>query len=284
MILVAGATGMTGRAVIAELGRLGVKARAMVRDPGRAAGLASDLVELVQGDLDDTASLNAALAGVERAFLVSSIGPKAIEQQSAFLDAAKKAGVRQLARLSATGAQPGAKAEILRQHATIDLRLMTSGLRFTILQPNSFYQNFLGWAGSVKEQGKLQLPFGAAKISFIDVRDVAAVAAKCLTEPGHERRTYVLTGPEALGGAEVASKISVAAGKEIAYVDVPASAVVDAMRQAGVSDWDASRVGELLVVFAGGGFAQVTETVSKILGRSPTTFDQFVREHEDAFR
>jgi uncharacterized protein YbjT (DUF2867 family) len=283
MILVLGATGTNGREVVLRLAAAGQRVRAMVRNPSKAGDLPGENVELVQGDLDDPSSLDAALAGVDRAFFVASVDRRYVGWFGNFLAAAQRAGAPHVVKFSGMGARAESPSEILRQHGQTDEALTDSGLPFTILRPNSFYQNLLWSAGTIKDHGAFYLPMGSARQSLVDVRDIAAVAVAVLTGTGHERNTYVITGPESLSYHEVADKLSTVLSRPIRYVDVPAAAAHDSMLKAGMPEWNARAVTELYGIFAAGEAAGTTATIQQITRQSPISFDQFARDHAAAF-
>jgi uncharacterized protein YbjT (DUF2867 family) len=154
---------------------------------------------------------------------------------------------------------------------------------FTILQPNSFHQNILSAAGSIKAQGKFYLPLKNASQSTVDIRDINAVAARVFTSAGHEGNTYIITGPEALTFQQVAETLSSVLGRKIDYIDVPIAAAADGMRKSGMPEWDVRTVSELLAYFASGAAASVTDTVPRLLGRPAISFEQFAKDHRAVF-
>jgi uncharacterized protein YbjT (DUF2867 family) len=282
MILVTGATGKNGKEVIRQLAALGQRVRALVRNPARAANLAGPNVELAEGDFDRPETLAKAVQGVEQAFLLTPVAEHSVQWQRAFIRAALRARVKHVVKFSGMGASARSESELLRQHAETDELLRGSGLPFTILQPNSFYQNILSSADTIKAQGKFYWPLKRAKQSIVDVRDINAVAAKVFTSPGHEGKTYVITGPEALTFDEVAEKLSSIIGRKIDYVDVLLAAAADGMRKSGMPEWDVRAVSELLGYFASGAAASVTDTVPRLLGRPAISFEQFAKDHRSA--
>ncbi len=118
----------------------------------------------------------------------------------------------------------------------------------------------------------------------MDVRDIAAVAAEVLTGTGHEGQVYDLTGPESLSYHDVAATLSQVLGKPVRYVPVSLEAAKESMLQAGMPEWNAKAVTDLYRVFATGAYARTTDTVARLLGRPPRTFEQFARDHAGAFR
>ncbi|HEX8188888.1 MAG TPA: SDR family oxidoreductase [Pyrinomonadaceae bacterium] len=285
MILITGATGTTGRGVVAELRGMGATGvRALVRDPARAGFIRESGFEPVAGDFERPETLGAALEGVERALLLTPPTPDTVEQQRGFIEAASGAGVRHVVKLSAFGADADAPEGFARWHGRSENLLKTSGLGWTMLQPNFFMQNLLGQARQIASAGAIYQPAGDARGSFIDARDVAAVAARALTEEGHEGQTYVLTGPEALSYHDVASKLSEAAGRAVNYVPISAEQFRAGALGAGLPEWLVSALERLNETFASGRAARVTDDVRRVARREPTTFEQFARDHADAFR
>ena len=284
MILVTGATGTTGREVVGELQRLGAAGvRALVRDPARASVIREAGFETAEGDFDRPETLGAALEGVERALLLTPPSPQTFEQQRAFIEAARRAGVRHVVKFSAIGADASAPEGFGKWHGQSEDLLRSSGLAWTMLQPNFFMQNLLGQAQQIAATGAIHQPVGDARASFIDARDIASVAARTLTEEGHEGQTYVLTGPEALSYAEVAAKLSEATGREIKYVPISPEQFRAGALGAGLPEWLVSALEQLNELFASGRAAEVSDDVPRVGGKEPTTFEQFARDHAAAF-
>jgi len=281
MILVVGATGTNGRAVLDRLAERGHEVRALVRDPSKVS---ADRVEVVRGDLDDPSTLAEALAGVDHAFYSAAVDRRAVEWFRNFLAAAAQAGTSHIVRLSAIGADPGSPVELVRMHGEVDRDLKASGIGYTILAPNAFYQNLLWSAKSIREEGAIYQAMGDARQSMIDVRDIAAVAVAALVDPGHMGKTYEITGPAALSFAEVAATLSDALGKSVRYVAIPNEAANAGMIASGMPEWQARAVAELTEWFTTGATSRTTDTVREITGRPPIPLEQFAREHADAFR
>jgi uncharacterized protein YbjT (DUF2867 family) len=283
MILITGATGNNGREVIRQLTAAGQRVRALVRDPAKTAGLKGPSVELAMGDFDSPETLDSALRGVEKAFLLTPVAERFVEWQLTFIEAAQRAKLKHLVKFSGMGADPSSGAKLLRLHAQTDKVLRDSGVPFTILQPNSFHQNILTSATTIKTQDKFYLPLKNGAQSTVDIRDISAVAVQALTSSGHEGQTYVITGPEALTFQQAAEKLSAVLGRKIQYVDVPLSAAADGMRQSGMPEWDVAEVCDLLGYFATGAAANVADTVPRLLGRQAISFVQFVKDYRAEF-
>ena len=285
MILVTGGTGTTGREIISELQRVGANGvRALVRDTSKASFIRDAGFELAEGDFDRPETLDAALEGVERALLLTPPSPQTFNQQRAFVEAARRAGVRGVVKFSAFGADASAPEGFGKWHGQAEDFLKSSGLAWTMLRPNFFMQNLLGQARQIAAQGVIYQPVGDAKASFIDVRDIASVAARALTEDGHEGKTYVLTGPEALSYYDVAAKLSEATGRSITYVPVTPEQFREGALASGLPEWLVGALERLNEIFASGHAAEVTDDVRRVAGKEPITFDQFARDHAQAFR
>jgi uncharacterized protein YbjT (DUF2867 family) len=278
MILVIGATGTNGKEVVTRLSGAGQRVRALVREPLKGDEVKLPNVEAVKGDLDDAASLDAALKGVEKAFILTAVDRRAVQWCRNFFDAAKRAGTKHVVKFSGMGAGLDAPCELMREHGTADKLLAESGLGYTILRPNSFYQNLLWSAATIKDHGAFYLPLRDAKLSLVDVRDIASVAVAVLTGGGHAGKTYEVTGPQALSMNDVAATFTKVLGKPVKYVDVPLEAAQESMLKAGMPDWNAAAVTELYGVFATGQYARTTDTIEKLTGKKPTTLEQFVRD------
>ncbi len=284
-ILVTGATGNVGGAVIANLTALGADVRALVRDESKAQGLRDAGVEVVMGDLDKPETLEAAFSGADRVFLATPAGPNQVALARNGIAAAYRAGSPHLVRLSAGALNTVADspARVTRQHAEIDAELEASGLAYTILRPHFFMQNTLMAAGSVESDGAVYMPMKEGKLGMIDVRDVADVAAKVLTEAGHEGKTYGLTGPASISVSDVAAGLSGALGKEVKYVDVPLEAAREAMVGMGLPEWMADAVNDYNKAFSEGLGDFTTNDVEAITGHPARSYETFARDFAQAF-
>ena len=209
MILVTGATGLTGSELVRRLSAKGIPSRALVRNPAKATHLALlPNVEVVEGDMARPDSLTEALRGVDRAMLISSSDPTMVETQSSFIDAAKKAGVRHVVKLSGIIPELDSPFRFARMHAEIEQRLEASGVPFTHLRAGEFMPSYFRQVPSIVNRGILALPMADARIASLDIGDLAEVSIAVLTTSGHEGKTYPITGPESLSMSEVAEKLS----------------------------------------------------------------------------
>ncbi len=285
MILVTGATGLNGSTLVRRLSAKGVPVRALVRSTARAAGISSlPKVEIVEGDMARPETLTGALRGVDRAMLISSSDPAMLEVQSNFIEAARKAGVTHVVKLSGIIAELDSPFRFARMHAEIERRLEASGMAFTHLRAGEFMHAYFRQVPSIVAKGALFLPMEDAKIASIDVGDIAEVAATVLTGPGHEGKIYPLTGPEALSMAEVAAKLSAATGKRIQYVNVTPDEAKRAQLAAGMPPFTADALAELFAERRKGKEAQVSPIIQTIFGRRATRFEEFAKRNAAIFR
>jgi uncharacterized protein YbjT (DUF2867 family) len=284
MILITGATGMVGTELVKLLAARGVRVRAMVRSTDRArviAGFAG--VELTTGDFDDPATLDLALQGVERAFLLTNSTERAEVQQRAFVEIGRRAGLKHVVKLSQFAANEHSPVRFLRYHAAVERVIVESGMPYTFLRPNLFMQGLLSFADSIKSIGQFFAAAADARVSVVDVRDIAEVGAAALTEAGHEGRTYNLTGPEALTHGEMAAILSHAAGRPVRFVNVSPDAMRDALLGMGVPPWQADGLIEDYAHYRRGEAAAITSGVQDATGRSPRTFSEFARDYAQVF-
>ncbi len=283
MILITGASGNVGRAVLAEIAQSGAAHRALYRAEADAAQAPTG-TQIVIADFADKASLASALAGVTSLYLVCAPIPELVALESNVIEAAEAAGVRRVVLNSALGAQDCAKS-FPAWHRLVEDRLKATGLAHCILRPNSFMQNTTTYyAPSIRAQGAFYGAMGNARTSFVDVRDVAAVAAAALQDAAHDGRVYDLNGPEALTNTEVADMISRHAGIPVHYVDIPEAAQRQAMLDQGMPEWQVTALLELQQYYTGGQGGEVDGVLAQVLGRAPRTMDQFLQEFAASFR
>jgi uncharacterized protein YbjT (DUF2867 family) len=281
-VLVTGATGTIGRDVAKRLSENGVSVRAGVRDQAKARKQFGADITLVPFDFGNEKTFSEALEDVEKVFLLPPLLPNQLEVTNAFVDAAKRAGIRHVVKLSAIGVDDETRPTAVKWHRANEQHIRESGLAFTFLRPNSFMQNFFTYFPP--RNGAIYLPWGNGTASFVDTRNIASVAAEVLTIDGHKGKIYTLTGPATLGIAEVARILSEVTGREFKYVDVPETAARDGMLQAGVPQWQVELVMELHAVNKQNRWSAVTSDIEKITGTPPTDFALFARDHAEKFR
>jgi uncharacterized protein YbjT (DUF2867 family) len=282
MILLTGSTGSVGLALAQLLSQRGIAYRAMVRDVAKASSLDLAGVEWVQGDFHDPASLRPALEGIDRVFLLAPPVEHIDQIEATFIDIAATCGVRHIVNLSAVGAGIGVPHRFGQWHGLTEKYLHESTLDFTILRPNFFMQNLLTMTAMI-QQGTLYVPAGEGKAPFVDARDIAAVAASCLTETGHEGKIYEVTGPVAIGYADIAATLSKVLGRTINYVDVPIAAAQASMLETGMPAWLVDALNELNTGLKENRFGLVTDVVSEVGHKTPIGLESFVRDHMAMF-
>src|SRR5215208_3067848 len=283
MILVTGATGNNGTEIVKRLATARAQVRAMVRNRERANAIALPNVEVVEGDFDRPATLLSALAGVERTFLLTNSSERAQAQQIAFIDAARQSGVAHIVKLSQFSAEAHSPVRFLRYHAAVEAALQASGIAYTLLRPNLFMQGLLNFRSTIATQNTFYAAAGDAKVSAIDVRDIADVTVAALTESGHEGKLYELTGPQALTHAEMAEGLSRALGRQVAFVDIPPEAMREALLGIGFPVWQAEGLVEDYAHYRRGEAAAVTSGVEDATGKAPRSFEEFARDYAATF-
>ena len=282
MILVIGGHSKIGSALIDDLVARGEQVRAMVRS-GESADSFPAGVETVLGDLADRASLDAAMEGADKLFLLCGPTQDEVEFNQNAIDAAAAAGLSLVVRSSILGADPNSPATFVRDHGISDAALRDSGLPHAIVRPNMFIENVPeNYVASIDENGNFYANAGQARLSMVDTRDVAAVAAALLTESSHQEGVYDVTGPEALSYQDVAGKLSSRLGRQIAFVDVPDDAVRQTLLGFGMGEWMAGGLVDLFQEYKRSGTdgyaAAVTDTVQRVTGRAPWSLDMMLEE------
>jgi uncharacterized protein YbjT (DUF2867 family) len=280
-VLVTGATGRVGRAVVGLLIDAGVPVRALTHRAEAAAALPAT-VEVVTGDLTVPESLDAGLRGAGAVFLVwtapPATAPAVVERVATY--------ARRVVFLSSPHQtphpffqQPNPMAVL---HADIERLIAAAGLESTIIRPGMFASNPLfWWATAIRAGGAVRWPYGAAETAPVDDRDVAAVAARTLYQDGHAGGDYVLTGPESLSQAEQVSIIGEVLGRRIRFEELSP----EEFRSETEGSWPRPVVDMLLAAWGAtiGRPAFITSTVSDILGSAPRSFRQWVADHATAF-
>jgi uncharacterized protein YbjT (DUF2867 family) len=281
--LVTGATGTVGAHVVRALYERGVAVRAFVRDRDKAEQMLGGDVELAVGDFADRDSIERALRGTDRLFLACGNVPEQVEYERNAIDAGQSAGVQRVVKLSGPRAATDSALLFERWHGEIERHLLRSGLPYVMLRPSAYMTNLLAYARTVAQTGRLFAPAGAAQISYVDPRDVAAVAAVALATDGHEGRIYALTGPEAITYERIAQALSAATGRSVEFVDIPDEAARQALREAGLPALIADTIVDVFASQRAGSMTRVSDAVLALTGRPPRTFAQFARDHAGVF-
>lgn len=184
------------------------------------------------------------------------------------------------------GADLQADVGTMRLHRQAENIIEESGIPFTFLRPNEFMQGFINFQGpTIKNNNTFYLPAEDAKVSIVDVRDIAAMAVKALLDKnGHHNKTYLITGPEALSYYQAAEILSNATGKKIVYINISEEEARGALKEMGMDDWLISTILELYTYYTKGYASQVSSAVEEVTGKRPITFAQFARDNVDAFK
>ncbi|BCS31870.1 NAD(P)-dependent oxidoreductase [Luteitalea sp. TBR-22] len=272
--LIVGAHGTVGSALSPLLTARGYRVR---RATSRAPHAADEVhLNLLTGE-----GLSDALAGVDQAFLMAP--PGHVNQDVLLgpaIDAARAHGLRRVVLMSAMGANADERSPL----RLAEKHLQASGLAWNVIRPNWFMQNFNSyWIQGIREQGQIFLPVGQARGSFIDARDIAAVAAALLTTDTHTNAEFDLTGAEALDHDQVAAILSQATGRTIGYTEVTPEAMRPGLLAAGLSPEYADLLLLLLSYFKAGYAERTTDAVQRITGRAPISFDKYAHDYREAW-
>ncbi|SDM36089.1 SDR family oxidoreductase [Allokutzneria albata] len=269
-ILVTGATGTIGSAVVDELLRAGHRVRALTRNA--AAADLPDQVEVVEGDLTEPRSVEVALRGVTALHLLSATGDDHVPLATGprLVELARQAGVRRVTVLT-TGAD-----------GPVEQAVRASDLEWTILLPIDVMANALGWAESVRTGGVVREPYGGRLTASVDIADFAAVVATVLVDGGHAGKSYRVTGPEALTPADKVRAIGAAVGRELDFVELTDEQARELWRAEG---WPEEGIDFMLTMWATvpPTVGVVTSVVKEVTGRSPRTFAEWAGEHARLF-
>jgi uncharacterized protein YbjT (DUF2867 family) len=279
-LLFLGASGLIGSFVTPAL----IKAGFSVSTGGRR-GVSVSGAPGVAVDLRDSNSLARAMQGASTVALVLPDAPDVETLGLNTVNAAKAAGVRRLLWFSSFGAERDNRARFSRRHPVIDEAVRSSGIPYTILRPNFLMQNFAFFYGdTIRATGTIFLPLGDARVSHLDLRDLAEAAGAALTEDRHINKTYDLSGPEALHTGEVAEQIGAATGRPIGYRPISIAEMESSLREAGMDVWFAEGLAELYGWIRDSGLGgEVTDNVERLLGRKATPFLQFASDERTAW-
>ncbi|BDP42785.1 NmrA family transcriptional regulator [Deinococcus aetherius] len=275
-VLVTTPNGKVGQEVVRQLQERGVEVRVGAHTVDKARQ-AFPGAEVVPFDYADEASVREALRGVDALYLASP-GDMPAEPVKRVVDLAREAGVGQIVRLSAMGAQHSDNP--LRE---VERHIEASGAHWTFLRPSWFMQNYSTMYADMLRGGALYEPAGDGKTSFVDARDIAAVAVAALTGEGHAGQAYTITGPQALDRDEVAAAISGATGRDVRYVPISDEQLQETMRAGGAPEAYVGLMSALYGAVRGGHSAEVTDDVRRVTGRDPIPFTQFARDHADVW-
>lgn len=275
-ILVTGATGNIGSALLRELHQAGAApVRGLTRDAARASF--PEGTEAVEGDLAHADSLQAALEGARSLFLLSGMGAEA-----EVLAAARRAGVEHVVLVSSITVQTHPQLAAAGENLAVERLLKDSGMAWTILRPTQFASNTLWWAEAIREQGVVRAPYADIGLPAVHPGDIAAVARAALTEPGHQGRTYVLTGPECVTARQQVAAIAAALGREVPFIEISREEAHPQLA-AFLGDETADAVLDLMGGDVNDELLKVHDTVSRVTGAAARSFQQWASDNGAAF-
>jgi uncharacterized protein YbjT (DUF2867 family) len=302
-ILVTGATGTIGSEVVKQLvsilsslsSNYNIRAAAHSQNKtGRLKEFGDKGVETANLDYTKPETVAHALNKVDKLFLQTLPVPDVTDITSNLVKEAKKNDVKHIVKLSAMGADSEPGSTILRLHGKEEKIIEESGIPYTFLRPPAFMQNFITQLGyTIRTQSAFYVPAGDAKMSFIDARDVADIAARILTNNNnnknggsqqHVNKAYDITGSDALSYSHVAEILSSEVGKKISYIDVTEEDARKGMKQMGADDWSIDIMLELFRITRAGYGSQTTTAAEHIIGRKPISFAQFAKDYAQVLR
>jgi uncharacterized protein YbjT (DUF2867 family) len=290
-ILVTGVDGNIGSEVIKQISSDGTDLRLV----GGVHSLTKkkDIEKLVhydpvEIDYDNPGTILEALKGIDKLFLLTPTHPKMIDFTSNLVNAANERRIKQIVKLSHIRADPVEEPQIniTRLHRQAEKIIEESGIPFTFLRPNFFMQNFVNFYLG-KNQSSIYLPAGEGKVSFVDVRDIAAVAVQVLTKNKgglHDGMAYTITGPEAISYMDAAGILSEYIGRKVSYVNISEDDARKAIKDMGMSDWHTNILLELLKLSRDGYLSSVSHAIEQVTEKKPIHFSQFARDYIPAFK
>lgn len=278
MICITGASGTLGSEVIRQLESAKVPLRAAFFSKEKAEVARSKRIDAVIIDYNRPETIRAAIQDCDKLFL---LGPNVLNQTHLELnavEAARAVGVQHIVKQSVMGAAEEAYS-LAKIHRPVEKEIESSGLAWTFLRPNSFMQNTVTFMGkTIRAESAFYSASGQAKISHVDVRDIAAVAVHALTESNHEEKIYTLCGPEALTYDEMANELSKALGRPISHVNLSPSDLQSGMLAEGMPEALVHRMLDLERYFREGRAGHITNDIKMVTGREPRRFADYVQE------
>lgn len=284
-VLVIGAAGNVGRHVVRGLVDRDVEVIAFVREPAPDGLFTHPMIREVSGDLGQPETIRKAAADCTAVFILTPHSPDQVALQNAAVDAAADVGAR-VVKLSSWGpaVRPDSPVPGARRHWITQQYILKRQIPYTFLQPNHFMQVLITrCAGDVRRRGRLVAPAGDRGISMVDARDVAEAAALTLIDPGHDGRTYLLTGPTAPSYGDIAQLVSGLTGRDVSYDDLSEDEYDVWTTDQGRLSWEVEHAASIYRLYRGGVGETITDHIEQITGHPPRSIDHFVAEHRHHF-
>jgi (4-alkanoyl-5-oxo-2,5-dihydrofuran-3-yl)methyl phosphate reductase len=279
MILVTGATGNVGREVVDQLLAQDRKVRIFTRNAAKA-GRWSDRAQIATGDFTEPETFASAIAGARAAFLMNGGLDDGVFRRLVAI--AAEQGVSRVVFLSSqTAADPSSLIGEL--HRRKEEALLSSGLEAAIIRAGGFMSNTNQWVSSIKSQGIVYDPTGNGSIASVHPADIAAVAVHALIAPKLTETIFEVTGDQPLTTAEKVDVLARVLGRQLRIVEVPAETAAQELVKNGIPPHVARAVGESFAAIRDGQAASITDTVERVTGRKPRSFESWVREHAAQF-
>jgi uncharacterized protein YbjT (DUF2867 family) len=283
-ILITGSTGNVGSQVVKQLSSFSGSVRAAVQSKNRADDIKNTKAELVEMNFNKSDTIEAAFKDIQKLFLLTPFVPDMVEMSKSLIREAKKANVNHIVKQSAFGSDLEDGITMNKLHRQVEEAIISSGINYTFLRPMSFMQNYLGLGDSIKSQGVFYAPLIDSRTSFVDVRDIAAVAVEALTKSGHENKAYNITGPEAVSNYDIANILSKTTGRKITYVNISDDDARKGMKENGMQEWTINALMELYNFQKAGKASNVSLDVERVTNRKPISFEQFTKDYSESFR
>lgn len=296
-VLVTGATGTVGSEIVKQLSEARIPVRAACHTPNKVDRINKyPGVEIITGfDFEKPETYDTLFVGnamLDSCFFIPPPYQNIVESTQMFIKKVTRFNreITRIVKLSAMGTEENASFTAGRLHYKTEKAIEDSGIKCTFLQPNFFMQNFLHLAGdTIRNKQAFYFPAGDAKVSFVDVRDVAAIAVKILTEDEddfdnkYNTKQFVITGPEAISYYQAAEILSEVTTKRITYVDLSEEEARNEMKKSGIPNWIINLLLERYEASRSGHFSRIYPTVERMLWRNPIPFKQFVKDNVSAF-
>ena len=259
----------------------GQRVRALVHEEAKAQGVRDQGAEVVVADLEKPATLDAAVADVDKIYLLISNGPNGAQQGINFIDAVTRSGGQP--HVVRHGMFGDSRSRLNTQHVEVAAALDGSGLPVTTMRPTFYMQNTLAGAQTVASAGQLYWAMDDANLAMIDIRDIAESAAAVLTSDGHVGEAYILTGPRAVSFHDVANALSSALDRPVTYINVPNETMVQSMTEMGFTEWTSQGYAELMDGFKDGFAKEATDQVQRLTGHPARSVETFANDFAGFF-